>query len=81
MACIDDWSYYIAVQFKTQWLGIIDEWAVRFYHEMDYYREARNAMRFKEQMHELEGITVPHVYEDLCTQEVLTTAWVEGESL
>ena len=35
-------------------------------------------MIFAKQMEQLEGITVPDVYQDLCSQEVLTTAWVAG---
>ena len=66
------------MQFNSQWVGVIHEWTVRFYHELDYLREARNAMIFKEQMEELDGITAPHVYTNFCSQQVLTTAWVEG---
>lgn len=67
------------LQFKTTWTGIIDEWAGRFFDELDYSREARNAVVFKEQMAALEGIKVPDVFPELCSQEVLTTAWVEGK--
>lgn len=67
------------MQFETHWTGIIDEWAGRFFHELDYSREARNAVVFAKQMEQLEGITVPDVYQDLCSQEVLTTAWVAGQ--
>ena len=68
------------LQYKTHWTGIIDEWAGRFFHELDYSREAQNAIVFKKEMAQLEGITVPEVYEGLCSQEVLTTAWVKGAS-
>lgn len=65
----------------TDWVAIIDSWAVRFFHEMDYEREARNAMAFKEQMMELEGITVAPIFTNLSTDSVLVTQWVEGEKL
>jgi hypothetical protein len=39
----------------TDWAGLIDNWAVRFLHEMDYSREANNALVFKEQMAQLQG--------------------------
>ncbi len=42
-------------QVKTDWAGLIDNWAVRFLHEMDYSREARNALLFREQMSQLAG--------------------------
>ena len=38
-------------------------------------------MIFAKQMEQLEGITVPDVYQDLCSQEVLTTAWVAGRQI
>ena len=62
-------------------MGLIDEWAQRFFHELDYDREARSAVQFKEQMAGLGGITVAPVYSKLTSGEVLTTAWVEGECM
>ena len=63
---------------RTNWVGLIDEWATRFFHELDYEREAQNGMTFKEQMAGLEGIVVADVYQDLSNKEVLTTVWMEG---
>jgi aarF domain-containing kinase len=63
---------------STDWVGVIDEWAGRFFHELDYVREANTAKTFKLQMAPLEGITVPEVVMPLTTREVLTTQWVEG---
>lgn len=65
----------------TDWAGLIDNWAVRFFHEMDYEREARNAEVFREQMKELEGIMVPAYFTQLSSVNVLTSEWVEGEKL
>ncbi len=59
-------------------MGLIDEWATRFFQELDYEREARNAAVFRDQMASLGGITVAEVYENLTSREVLTTAWVQG---
>ena len=67
------------LQISTDWVGLIDEWAQRFFHELDYEREARSAAQFKEQMAGLGGITVAPVYSELTSGEVLTTAWVQGE--
>jgi hypothetical protein len=66
------------MQVSTDWVGLIDEWAVRFFQELDYEREARNATVFKQQMSHLTGITVAEVYNGLTKHEVLTTAWVQG---
>ena len=67
-------------QINTDWVGLIDEWATRFFQELDYEREARNAAVFRDQMASLGGITVAEVYENLTSREVLTTAWVQGVS-
>jgi len=61
--------------------GILDEWADKFFLEMDYLHEAENSMRFQEDMKELEVVCVPKVYEDLSTKKVLVTEWVIGEKL
>ncbi|CAL8467304.1 g6841 [Coccomyxa elongata] len=68
-------------EISTDWVGLIDEWATRFFQELDYEREARNAAVFRDQMASLGGITVAEVYENLTSREVLTTAWVQGEKL
>lgn len=65
---------------STDWVALIDEWALRFFHELDYRREARNSVIFAEQMAHLEGITVCEVFPKLSTRDVLTTAWVQGET-
>ena len=59
-------------------MGLIDEWATRFFHELDYEREAQNSITFKEQMAGLEGIVVADVYTQLSNKEVLTTVWMRG---
>lgn len=43
---------------NTDWLGVIDNWAVRFFHEMDYMREADTADIFRGHMAPLSGILV-----------------------
>lgn len=74
-------QHWRCVQVRTNWVGLIDEWATRFFHELDYEREAENGMTFKQQMVALEGIVVADVYQQLTNKEVLTTTWVQGISL
>ena len=71
----------LLLQVRTNWVGLIDEWAGRFFHELDYEREAENGMTFKQQMVGLEGIVIADVYQQLTNKMVLTTAWVEGTTL
>jgi len=61
--------------------GLLDEWASRFFLEMDYCHEAANAKRFQEDMRDLQIVRVPTVFEDLSTKRVLVTEWVHGEKL
>lgn len=67
------------LQSQTDYAALIDEWAVRFFQEMDYEQEARNAIQFREDMASLEGIVVPEFYPDLCTRKVLVSQWIEGK--
>lgn len=60
---------------------MIDEWAGRFFAELDYEEEAASALQFKREMAKLDGIVVPDVFLDLTSPTVLTTAWVEGALL
>ena len=62
----------------TDWVGLIDEWAYRFFAEMDYVAEAASAMQFQQEMARLEGIVVPDVFPALTSHFVLTTTWIEG---
>lgn len=59
-------------------MGLIDEWAARFFDELDYRTEARNALRFAKHMEGLDGITVSVPREKLTNRTVLTTDWVQG---
>jgi predicted unusual protein kinase regulating ubiquinone biosynthesis (AarF/ABC1/UbiB family) len=39
--------WHLLMQVRTDWASLIDNWAVRFLHEMDYTREAANAALFR----------------------------------
>ena len=62
----------------TDWVGLIDEWAARFFDELDYRTEAQNALKFARQMEGLDGITVSVPRVQLTNRTVLTTDWVQG---
>eukprot|EP00803_Ostreobium_quekettii_P004083 evm.model.scf_1104EXC.1 EVM.evm.TU.scf_1104EXC.1 scf_1104EXC:11822-28756(-) len=66
---------------RFDFVPIIDEWATRFFQEMDFKQETVNAIKFKEDMKALEGIVVPNFYSNLATRKVLVSEWVEGEKL
>ncbi|GLI71535.1 hypothetical protein VaNZ11_016767 [Volvox africanus] len=69
-------------QLTTDVVALLDEWAARFFEELDYVHEGRNAERFAEQMkQDLPQVVVPLTYFEYTSRRVLTTEWLEGEKL
>lgn len=63
-------------------MGLLDEWASRFFEELDYVREGSNATRFAADMAaDLPQIVVPKTYSHLTQRRVLTSQWLDGEKL
>jgi aarF domain-containing kinase len=62
-------------------LPVLDEWALKFYREMDYRKEAAMITRFEADLESLEGIVIPKPYPAYTTRRVLCTQWMEGEKL
>lgn len=63
-------------------VGLVDEWAARFFEELDYINEGENGMRFAEMMRkDLPQVVIPKTYQKYTSRKVLTTSWVEGEKL
>ncbi len=63
---------------SAEWATVLDEWATRFFAEMDYQKEAFNTATFKRQMAGLEGIEVADVYPDLTSSKVGMGECVQG---
>lgn len=67
---------------RTDLVALLDEWAARFFEELDYNREGENATRFAAQMAEdLPQIVVPATYTAYTSRRVLTSEWLDGEKL
>ena len=63
-------------------VALLDEWAARFFEELDYVREGNNATRFAALIQEdLPQVVVPKTYEEFTSRRVLTTQWLDGEKL
>uniref|UniRef100_A0A7N1A4F9 Protein kinase domain-containing protein n=1 Tax=Kalanchoe fedtschenkoi TaxID=63787 RepID=A0A7N1A4F9_KALFE len=63
-------------------VGLVDEWAARFFEELDYVNEGENGTRFAEMMRkDLPQVVVPKTYDKYTSRKVLTTSWIEGEKL
>jgi len=72
-----------APQQKTNYVALLNEWAIGFYTELDFSNEAKNQERLRSAMIEkgIRGITVPKVYEEMCTRRVLVSEWMDGVKL
>ncbi|XP_047332893.1 uncharacterized protein sll0005 [Impatiens glandulifera] len=63
-------------------VGLVDEWAARFFEELDYVNEGENGMIFAEMMKkDLPQVVVPKTYRKYTSRKVLTTQWIDGEKL
>jgi len=72
-----------APQQRTNYVALLNEWAVGFYTELDFMNECANQKKLKGLLEEqmVEGMYVPEVYEELCTRRLLVTEWVDGVKL
>merc|ERR1719440_1326505 len=62
-------------------VSLLDEFAYRFYDELDYKCECANGIRMEEAMRSLPGVKIPKNYPGLCQRKVHVAEWVEGEKL
>ncbi len=58
----------------------IDEIESRLKEEIDYRIEASNTRWFKEHLH-VDGMEVPEVYSQFCTERIITTEMLDGQHL
>ena len=72
-----------APQQRTDYVALLNEWAVGFYTELDFQNELRNQKRIKQLLidENVQGVYVPEVYEEYTTRRVLVTEWVDGVKL
>lgn len=72
-----------APQQRTNYVALLNEWSVGFYTELDFNNEAQNQKALREILikNNIKGVTVPKVYEELCTRRILVSEWMEGKKL
>lgn len=72
-----------APQQKTNYVDLLNEWSIGFYTELDFNNEAKNQQKLRDALRDagINGITVPKVYEELCTRRVLVSEWMDGVKL
>ncbi|CAM8893389.1 unnamed protein product [Rhodiola kirilowii] len=73
---------YVLETVSIDVVGLVDEWAARFFEELDYINEGENGTHFAEMMKkDLPQVVVPKTYTKYTSRKVLTTSWIEGEKL
>jgi len=72
-----------APQQNTNYVALLNEWAIGFYTELDFKNEAQNQERLRDVLIDngLIGVTVPKVFNELCTRRILVSEWVDGKKL
>lgn len=72
-----------APQQRTNYVALLNEWAIGFYTELDFKNEAANQQRVKTAMAEckIDGVYIPEVFHELSTRRVLVSEWIDGVNL
>jgi len=72
-----------APQQRTNYVALLNEWSIGFYTELDFNNEARNQKRLREiiERNNIKGVTVPKVFDELCTRRILVSEWIDGKKL
>ena len=69
-------------QINTDVVGLLDEWAERFFEELDYVKEGDNATKFAASIKDdLPQVVVPATYAEYTRRKVITSEWLDGEKL
>lgn len=59
-----------APQQRTNYVALLNEWAIGFYTELDFKNEAENQKKLRQCLvdNNIQGVTVPKVFDELCTR-------------
>lgn len=60
---------------------IYEELAERLYEELDYEREAKHTRLYAHMLKDEKNVHVPEVIEELSTDRLLTTSWLDGNKI
>jgi aarF domain-containing kinase len=66
---------------RTDIVGLVDEFAGRFYDELDYVVECDNGIRMAKDMASLPMVVIPKCYPDYTSRRVHVAEWIDGEKL
>lgn len=62
-------------------VALLDEFAYRFYQELDYNLECENGLRIKKEMSVLPMVVIPDNFPEYTSRRVHVAAWIDGEKL
>jgi len=62
-------------------VALLDNFASRFYEELDYEVECANGIEVQAAMRSLPRVAVPTNFPEYCTRKVHVAEWIEGEKL
>ncbi|KAL7553924.1 hypothetical protein ACHAWF_017281 [Thalassiosira exigua] len=62
-------------------VALLDEFAYRFYQELDYNLECANGEKMKEQMKVLPDVVIPGNFPEYTSRRVHVAEWIDGEKL
>ena len=62
-------------------VALLDEFAYRFYQELDYNLECANGLRIEKEMSVLPMVVIPKNYPAYTSRRVHVAEWIEGEKL
>jgi aarF domain-containing kinase len=62
-------------------VALLDEFAFRFYQELDYNLECENGIRIAKEMRVLPMVVIPRNYPKYTSRRVHVAEWIEGEKL
>ena len=62
-------------------VALLDEFAFRFYQELDYNLECDNGIRIAKDMEVLPMVVIPKNYPEVTARRVHVAEWIEGEKL
>lgn len=66
---------------RTDLVALLDEFASRFFDELDYVKECTNGIQIREQMKHIKQVVVPFNYPEFTTRRVFVSEWIDGEKL
>lgn len=70
-----------ALSSRLDAVALLDEFAYRFYQELDYNLECENGLKIKEQMKVLPMVVIPANYPEYTSRRVHVAEWIVGEKL